>query len=312
MRALVGYTGFVGRNLAAGGAFDGLYNSKNIEEAFGSKPDILYYAGVPAEKFTANQFPEEDLQIIENAKENIRKIAPEKVVLISTVDVYEGTFPVTEKDAATGNGAYGKHRRLLEQFVEEAFPDHLIVRLPGLFGKGIKKNFLYDFIHFIPALLNEQKFTELSAQKKELIEYYIRNEKGFYACRAEGKEEREVLKRLFEEVHFSALNFTDSRAVYQFYDLSDLYTDIDRAMQSGICLLNMATEPVSAGEVYRYLTGEVFANELPGTPAAYDMRTIHERKLSGIAAKDQNGGYLYQKEDMLKRIKEFTDKESTL
>lgn len=312
MRALVGYTGFVGGNLAAAGSFDGLYNSKNIEEAFGTKPDILYYAAVPAEKFTANRFPEEDLRIIENAKENIRKIAPEKVVLISTVDVYEGTFPVTERDAALGSGAYGKNRCQLERFVEETFPDHLIVRLPGLFGKGIKKNFLYDYIHFIPALLNEQKFTELSAQKPELKEYYIKNDKGFYVCRAEGKEERAVLKGLFEEVGFSALNFTDSRAVYQFYDLSDLYGDIERAMKQDITLLNIATEPVSSAEVYRYLTGNDFVNELPGKPAGYDMRTIHYKEMSGIAAEDVNGGYLYQKEDILKRIKEFTDKESTL
>ena len=312
MKVLVGYTGFVGGNLAKAASFDGLYNSKNIEEAFGTKPDILYYAAVPAEKFTANQFPEEDLQIIENAKENIRKIAPGKVVLISTVDVYEGTFPVTEADAALGSGAYGRNRRQLELFVEETFADHLIVRLPGLFGKGIKKNFLYDYIHFIPALLKEEKFTELSAQKKELKEYYIKNEKGFYACRAEGKEERAVLKKVFQEVGFSALSFTDFRAVYQFYDLSDLYADMQRAVQKGIQLLNMATEPVSAGEVYRYLTGEEFINELPGTPANYDMRTIHYKELSGKAAADGVGGYLYQKEDILKRIKDFTDKESTL
>lgn len=311
MRALVGYTGFVGGNLAQAASFDGLYNSKNIEEAFGTRPDILYYAGLPAEKFTANKFPEEDLKIIENAKENIRRIAPEKVILISTVDVYEGVFPVTEEEAALGNGAYGKNRRQLEMFVEETFPEHLIVRLPGLFGKGIKKNFLYDYIHVIPALLNEHKFTELSAQKPELKEYYIRNDKGFYACSAEEKD-KTVLKELFAEVGFSALNFTDSRAVYQFYDLSDLYSDTQRAMQQGISLLNAATEPVSAGEVYRYLTGNRFVNELPGTPACYDMRTVHYSELSGKAAADGNGGYLYQKDDILKRIKEFTDKEITL
>ncbi|MEG2500937.1 MAG: NAD(P)-dependent oxidoreductase, partial [Oscillospiraceae bacterium] len=33
--ALVGYTGFVGSNIAAAHPFDGLYNSKNIKEAFG-------------------------------------------------------------------------------------------------------------------------------------------------------------------------------------------------------------------------------------------------------------------------------------
>ena len=312
MRALAGYTGFVGGNLAAAGAFAGLYNSKNIGEAFGTKPDILYYAAVPAEKFTANTFPEEDEKIILNAQENIRKIAPEKVVLISTVDVYEGTFPVTEKDAASGNGAYGKHRRMLETFVEETFKDHLIVRLPGLFGKGIKKNFIYDYIHYIPTLLNEQKFTELSAQKKELMEYYKINEKGFYACRAEGKEDKALLRKIFEEVGFSALNFTDSRAVYQFYDLSDLYGDIERAMNAGISLLNIATEPVKSSEVYFYLTGKEFVNELPGTPVDYDMRTVHFEKMGGFAAVDANGGYLYRKEDMLKRIKDFTDKEITL
>ena len=247
-----------------------------------------------------------------NAQENIRKIAPEKVVLISTVDVYEGTFPVTEKDAASGNGAYGKHRRMLETFVEETFKDHLIVRLPGLFGKGIKKNFIYDYIHYIPSLLNEQKFTELSAQKKELMEYYKINEKGFYACRAEGKEDKALLRKIFEEVGFSALNFTDSRAVYQFYDLSDLYGDIERAMNAGISLLNIATEPVKSSEVYFYLTGKEFVNELPGTPVDYDMRTVHFEKMGGFAAVDANGGYLYRKEDMLKRIKDFTDKEITL
>ena len=312
MRALVGYTGFVGQNLAAAGSFDGLFNSKNITEAFGMKPDILYYAAVPAEKFTANQFPDEDRKIIENAKENIRKIAPRKVVLISTVDVYDGAFPVTERDVAKGNGAYGKNRRQLEVFVEETFSERLIVRLPGLFGKGIKKNFLYDYIHYIPALLNEEKFTELSTPKPELKEYYIRNEKGYYACRAEGKEEKAFLRKLFEEAHFSALNFTDSRAVYQFYDLSDLYGDIERAMRKEITLLNVATEPLASREVYHFLTGEEFTNELPGAPACYDMRTIHYAKWSGIAASDAAGGYLYKKEEILKKIKDFTDKESTL
>ena len=47
--ALVGYTGFVGSNIYAAGSFDGAYNSKNIEEAYGTNPDLLIYAGLRAE-----------------------------------------------------------------------------------------------------------------------------------------------------------------------------------------------------------------------------------------------------------------------
>ena len=312
MKALVGYTGFVGGNLAASADFDGLYNSKNIEEAFGTKPDILYYAGVPAEKYIANKFPEEDEEIIRNAMDNIRKIDPKKLVLISTVDVYREPFHATEETMAAGQGAYGKNRRLLECYVEDYFPEHLIVRLPGLFGKGIKKNFIFDYIQYIPALLNEQKFAELSARREELKEYYILNDKGFYACRAKDPEERKILKAIFAELGFSALQFTDSRAVYQFYDLSDLYRDTERAMEKEIRLLNIATEPVSSSEVYRYLTGDTFENEITDTPAFYDMRTVHYETLGGVKAENENNGYLYRKDDILQRIKNFTEKEITL
>ena len=43
MVALVGYTGFVGSNIyaAAGERIDAVYNSKNIEKAFGTNPDLL-------------------------------------------------------------------------------------------------------------------------------------------------------------------------------------------------------------------------------------------------------------------------------
>ena len=47
MIALVGYTGFVGSNICAvaGKEIEAVYNSKNIEEAFGTCPDLLIYAG---------------------------------------------------------------------------------------------------------------------------------------------------------------------------------------------------------------------------------------------------------------------------
>ena len=73
MKALVGYTGFVGSNLAASTKFDGLYNSKNVKEAYGTNPDVLYYSGVPAAKFIANKFPQQDMEIMEQIQQTLRQ-----------------------------------------------------------------------------------------------------------------------------------------------------------------------------------------------------------------------------------------------
>ena len=44
MISLIGYTGFVGGNIYASSdnMIDGIYNSKNIEEAYGTNPDLLF------------------------------------------------------------------------------------------------------------------------------------------------------------------------------------------------------------------------------------------------------------------------------
>ena len=66
-KILVGNTGFVGSNLSEQIEFDQSFNSKNIEKAYGLNPDLLYYAGVPAQKFIADKNPKQDFEIIESA-----------------------------------------------------------------------------------------------------------------------------------------------------------------------------------------------------------------------------------------------------
>ena len=85
---------------------------------------------------------------------------PKKLVLISTIDVFTSPKGVDERsEIDTGNlQPYGYNRYQLELWVREHYPDALIVRLPGLFGKNIKKNFIYDFIHVIPFMLKKENF----------------------------------------------------------------------------------------------------------------------------------------------------------
>ncbi len=303
-RALVGYTGFVGSNICAKAAFDGLYNTKNIEEAYGTEPELLIYAGLRAEKYLANTAPEKDMALIEEAEENIRRIRPRRLVLISTIDVFkdpagadEGTEIVTE-----GLHPYGYNRYRLEEWVRAEYPSALIIRLPGLFGQNIKKNFIYDYIHVLPFMLRQDKFTELSAREPMLLDAYEKMDNGFYRLRAE-KKDAEELKACFSRLGFSALNFTDSRSRYQFYDLSRLAGDIERASELDLRLWHPATEPVSAGEVYEFLCGGHFVNELPGTPAFYDYRTKYAEQFGGQA------GYIMDKRAVLSAIRAFVQQE---
>ena len=69
-----------------------------------------------------------------------------KVVLISTVDVFGQTQGASEDTPPAGASPYGQHRLELEQFVAGRF-DTLVVRLPALFGPGLKKNAIFDLLH---------------------------------------------------------------------------------------------------------------------------------------------------------------------
>ena len=301
MKALVGYTGFVGSNLDSATIFDGRYNSKNISEAFGTSPELLIYAGVPAAKYLANSAPEKDFEFILQAQENIKKISPKKLVLISTIDVFKNPVKVDETSEVDIEGlqAYGKNRRYLEIWVQENFSDALIVRLPGLFGKNIKKNFIYDFIKKIPFRLTEKIFSQLCGKESALKNFYVLQENNFYQCKNLVGEEEKILRAVFERLNFSALNFTDSRSVYQFYPLSRLWRDIEIALKNDLKLLNLATEPVQISELYSYLTGKTFINELSNIPANYDFQTKFAKLFGG------DGSYLIDKNAVMKSIADF-------
>ena len=228
------------------------------------------------------------------------KMLQKKLVLISTIDIFKTPKGVDENSPVDTQNLhpYGYNRYLLEQWVREKYPDALIIRLPGLFGKNIKKNFIYDFIHVIPFMLKEETFEELVKRDGELRRFYSLQENGFYKVNVSAAD-RPLLKEKFRNLGFSALNFTDSRSKYQFYNLSHLWGDINTALDAGITLWHPATEPVTAGELYFYLTGEPFANELHGIPAEYDYKTRFGAVFGG-----QNG-YIQAKEAVLKEIGDF-------
>lgn len=301
--ALVGYTGFVGSNLMAQTTFDKVYNSKNIQDIFKESFDLVIYSGVRAEKFLANQYPEQDFAHIEQTIEIIKKIKTKQFVLISTVDVYKNPSGVDESTQVVEEGLhpYGLNRRYLEKWVETNIEKSLIVRLPALYGINLKKNFLFDLKTIIPFMLKPEKLEEIAKDSTlGLKQYYTLGDKGFYVLNSLTETDRDQLKEFFENYSFNALSFTDSRNAYSFYHLNQLYRHIQLALQHGLRLVNLGTEPITAAEIYQAVKGEPFENHLlMGRPICYDIRTQYAACLGG------DGHYLVSKEAGLEAIVEF-------
>ncbi len=160
--ALIGHTGFVGGNLLREYPFSGRYNSTNIETIAGLQFDLIVCAGAPAAKWKANQEPLVDRACLGRLMAALERVKAARFVLISTVDVFGQVNGVDEECPPTSATPYGRHRLELEQFVQERF-EALVVRLPALFGLGLKKNAIYD-------LLNNNQIEKIDS--RSLFQFY--------------------------------------------------------------------------------------------------------------------------------------------
>jgi nucleoside-diphosphate-sugar epimerase len=146
--ALVGYTGFVGSNLLRQAPFEGRYNTKNVETLAGQTYDLVVVAGAPAEKWKANRNPEADGKAIGRLTAALEQVNAAQVVLISTVDVYPDPVEVDEGAEIDAEKAtpFGRHRFGLEVFLAARF-NTLVLRMPVVYGAGLKKNVIFDLLH---------------------------------------------------------------------------------------------------------------------------------------------------------------------
>lgn len=148
--ALVGHTGLVGTALKHQLCpYAERFNSKNIADIRGRTYDTVYCAGLPAAKWLANRNGAADGANMRALFGHLKTVQCKLFVLISTVDVYDHTVPHQTEEGVpcVTQEPYGNVRWQFEELVRDRFPRHLILRLPALFGAGLKKNVLYDLLH---------------------------------------------------------------------------------------------------------------------------------------------------------------------
>lgn len=301
MIVLVGDTGFVGSNLKEQRSFDYTFNSRNIQKAYGLNPEILVYAGVRGTKFIANQFPDEDSNNIKSAMENIKKINPKKLILISTVDVYDDLNDKDENYLIDFEKlhVYGKNRYILEQWVMNNFNDYHIIRLPAIYGRNLKKNYIHDLIDPCPLYISRENYLKFLKIFPEITQYY-REQNGLFKLEHSDKR----LINFFKYRKDNAIAFTDSRSSYQYFNLKNLDLLIKDIIKKNISLINIVTPPIISSELYRIINGSDFINEISLHPIKYNLKTIHT--LDHFVNKN---GYLLTKDESINDLIEFIRKE---
>ncbi|TJZ78762.1 NAD(P)-dependent oxidoreductase [Chitiniphilus eburneus] len=249
--ALIGFSGFVGSTLLKQAQFGALYRSTNIQEIQNKEFDLVVCAGAPAQKWIANRDPEADREKIDELIRHLGTVKCKAFVLISTVDVFKVPIDVDETTVIDENGLhpYGLHRRILEKFVQDHFSEHVIIRLPGLVGPGLRKNVIFDF-------LNKNN-----------------------------------------------LHSIESRGVFQFYPMVNLWSDIQTARREGLRLVHLTAEPMSVADISLSGFGIPFAQELSNDPARYDMKTRYAHLFGA------EGGYQYDMREVILAVRAYAQSE---
>ena len=210
-KALIGYTGFVGSTLTRTQTYDNLYNSRNIGTLAGTSHDLVICAAAPATMWVANQNPQADKDNLDTLFAALQQARVGHMVLISTIAVFDNAAAgYTETHAAyETEKAYGRHRRELEEKVAGHFPQSHILRLPALFGPGLKKNFVFDLINPAPSFLKpevwESTLAGLAPAEAALLRAYYALDQGLNMwgldrARLNASTDRAALAAVFEGI----------------------------------------------------------------------------------------------------------------
>jgi len=310
--ALIGHTGFVGTNLKTQHQFTDFYNSQNINTIQGKSYDVVVCSGIPASMWLANTNPQKDLENIEALLKFLKTISAKRFILISSTAVL--AQPVKQVNESTSmfekTLAYGKHRHYAEVEIEKYFDKSLIVRIPALFGLSLKKNLIYDLLNQEPAFMPYTNFENLMDklidEEEEVIRTYYKfdeanNRYVFNKKKAVDEGKRKAVLSIFKNVNFTALKFTHSESVFQFYNLKNLWRDIGIAIDNNLKILHLCSEPLSANTIAQQVFAMNFENDNGKPPFDYNMHTKHAHLWS------KDIPYQYSKEEVLAELKTFVN-----
>jgi hypothetical protein len=251
MKIIIGDTGLIGQTVQRYEKFDYHFNSKNLNtfEDIVVDGGELFLTCLPATKWLVNKNLSGDMDNMYNIIKTISTKSYSKVVLISTIDVYNDS-PIGVNETYSPNISklsYGNNRYIFELMVKDYVKtdDLKIFRLPALFNNLIKKNVLYDLIHN------------------------------------------------------NGVEKINQNSTFQWYNLDNLLLDITKFSKEypNEVVFNLFTEPINTSDIVE-LFPQYIDKVQTGSKIIYDYQT-------------KFGGYIDNKNNVLKQIKKLVNEFST-
>lgn len=109
---------------------------------------------------------------------------------------------------------------------------------------------------------------------------------------------------IFDFLNNNNLHAVESRGVFQFYPMVNLWFDIQRAREAGLSLVHLTAEPISVADVSLQGFGRPFTQLLANPPARYDMQTLHARIFGS-----PSGQYQYSVRETIQAIRAYAQSE---
>lgn len=161
---VIGARGFLGSAIAAGAAARGYavtaVDTHNYESLRGSNADLLINAAGNSSKFIDDQDPARGYELsVTSVLHVLHDFRFAFYVQLSSGAIYpHENDPLQNSETTPLHPAemsgYGLHKWLAEQLVQHYAPRHLILRMGGFVGPGIRKNALFDLLTHRPLFVH--------------------------------------------------------------------------------------------------------------------------------------------------------------
>lgn len=108
---------------------------------------------------------------------------------------------------------------------------------------------------------------------------------------------------IFDFLNKNNLHAIDSRAIFQFYPMFNLWFDIQTALGAGLQLVHLTAEPIRVTDIAKKGFGQLFDHALANAPAMYDMQTRHAHVFGVV------GHYQYSARETIQAVRAYAQSE---